>query len=108
MFVVLSGVTIIFLQIFQCIPVAYNWDKSISHARCININALTYTHAGMSIFQDLIILVLPMSELATLQLEKKQKVALFLVFQVGALYVAPLLLYTMSADMSNKVHALPR
>ena len=86
-FVILSGVTILFIQIFQCLPVAYNWDKSIPGARCVNINALTYTHAAMSITQDLIILILPVPELVSLKLERKQKIGLFLVFQVGALCV---------------------
>jgi hypothetical protein len=85
-FVICSGIVILFLQIFQCLPVAYNWDKSISDGRCLNVNALTYTHAGISIFQDIVILVLPISELATLKLGRQQKLGLFFVFQVGALY----------------------
>jgi hypothetical protein len=48
-----------------------------------------------------------MSELATLQLEKQQKVGLFSVFQIGALYVGQPLLYSMAADLLNKVHARP-
>lgn len=83
-FVICSGVIILFLQIFQCLPVAYNWDKSIPNGSCLSVNTLTYTHAAMSILQDVIILVLPVSELASLKLERKQKLGVFFVFQVGA------------------------
>lgn len=85
-FVICSGVVLLFLQVFQCLPVAYNWDKSIRDGRCLSINTLAYTHAGLSIAQDLIILVLPISELSTLKLGIKQKLGVFFVFQVGALY----------------------
>ena len=88
-FVVLSGVVILLLQIFQCLPVAFNWDKTISGAKCLDVNALTYTHAGITIAQDLLLLVLPLPELATLQLERNKKIGLILMFQVGALYVGP-------------------
>ena len=86
-FVALSGFVILLLQIFQCLPVAYNWDKNIRNAKCLNVNALTYTHAGLSIGQDLLILVLPISELVKLQLGRTQRLGLLFVFQIGALYV---------------------
>jgi hypothetical protein len=100
-FVICTGVVILFLQLFQCLPVAYNWDKSIPNGRCLSVNTLTYTHAAMSIFQDLIILVLPVSELATLKLERKQKLGVFFVFQVGALYATPHILSEASADLHS-------
>lgn len=91
-FVICSGVVLLFLQVFQCLPVAYNWDKSILDGRCLSINTLAYTHAGLSIVQDVIILVLPISELSALKLGKKQKLGVFFVFQVGALYATPRIL----------------
>jgi hypothetical protein len=43
-------------------------------------------------------LVLPISELSTLKLGKKQKIGVFFVFQVGALYATPSILYQVPAD----------
>lgn len=100
-FVICSGVIILFLQIFQCLPVAYNWDKSIPNGSCLSVNTLTYTHAAMSILQDVIILVLPVSELASLKLERKQKLGVFFVFQVGALYATPHIISQIFADLHS-------
>ena len=84
-FVVLSGVTILLCQILQCLPVQYNWDKSIKDAKCIDVNTLTYAHAGINIFQDVLILALPIPWLLRLKLELHQKIGLIIMFQVGAL-----------------------
>jgi hypothetical protein len=107
-FVVLSGVVILLLQILQCLPVAYNWDKTISGAKCLNVNALTYTHAGITITQDLLILVLPLPELASLQLERNKKIGVILMFQVGALYVRPASSLPNSCLHDNTAHASHR
>ena len=72
-FVALSGIVVLFLQIFQCRPIAYNWDRSIKGGKCLDVNALTYSHAGMTILQDFAILVLPIPELIRLKMEKRQK-----------------------------------
>lgn len=84
-FVVLPGIVILLLQLLQCIPVEFNWDKSITNAKCLNVNALTYAHAGVNIAQDFLILALPIPELLPLQLNLQQKIGLFVMFQVGAL-----------------------
>jgi hypothetical protein len=76
-----------------------HWDKSIPNGRCLNVNTLTYTHAAISIFQDLIILVLPIAELSSLKLERRRKIAVFFVFQVGALYAKPHIPSLASADL---------
>ena len=85
LFVITSGLVILFTEIFQCLPVSLNWNKSESGGRCININALSYINGGLSILQDIIILVLPITELVTLKLGRKQKLGVIFVFQVGAL-----------------------
>ncbi|EXJ61019.1 hypothetical protein A1O7_05172 [Cladophialophora yegresii CBS 114405] len=83
-FVVLSGVVVLLCQMLQCLPVAFNWDKSIRGAKCISINALTYGHAGINIFQDVLILALPIPWIMRLKLELNQKIGLVIMFQVGA------------------------
>ncbi|OCT45585.1 integral membrane protein [Cladophialophora carrionii] len=82
-FVVLSGVVVLLCQLLQCLPVRFNWDKSIRGAKCINVNALTYGHAGINIFQDVLILALPIPWIMRLKLELNQKIGLVIMFQVG-------------------------
>jgi hypothetical protein len=84
-FVALSSIIVIFLQIFQCTPIAYNWDRSIKGGKCLNVNALTYSHAGMTIFQDFAILLLPIPELLGLKMEIKKKLGVIFIFQIGLL-----------------------
>ena len=83
--VILPTFIILLLQLLQCLPVAYNWDKSIANAKCLNINALTYAHASINIAQDLVILALPIPELLPIKLNLQQKIGLIVMFQVGAL-----------------------
>jgi hypothetical protein len=83
-FVVLAGTVILLCQLLQCLPVRFNWDKSIHNAKCINVNALTYAHAGINIFQDVLILALPIPWIMRLKLQPNQKIGLVIMFQVGA------------------------
>lgn len=85
-FVISSGMAFLIAQLLQCLPVRYNWDKSLPTAKCINVNALAYAHASVSIAQDFIILILPIPELLSLlKLDRHQKIGLFIMFQVGIL-----------------------
>ncbi|KAK5045866.1 hypothetical protein LTR84_008959 [Exophiala bonariae] len=82
-FVILPATIIMLLQLLQCLPVQYNWDKTIHNPKCINVNALTYAHAGINIAQDFVILALPIPELLHLKLDLQQKIGLIVMFQVG-------------------------
>lgn len=84
-FVVLPAFIIMLLQLLQCLPVQYNWDKSIDNAKCIDVTALVYAHAGINIAQDFVILGLPIPELLQLKLDLQQKIGLIVMFQVGIL-----------------------
>ena len=76
----------IFSSIFACTPVSYFWDKGI-HGHCINQSAMWFSNAGVNILTDLAIIILPMPVLQRLNLAKKQKRALVVVFAIGGLYV---------------------
>lgn len=83
-FVIASGIAFIFAIIFQCNPVSGVWDKTLS-ARCIDVTALAYANAGVGIAQDVIILFLPVSELADLQMSLKKKLNVMAMFGIGGL-----------------------
>ncbi|KAK7409600.1 hypothetical protein QQX98_008195 [Neonectria punicea] len=94
--IVLSSVWYIirtFMVIFQCIPVQAYWDKSIDDAKC-RINGAKFflgtvlTHSLM----DLLILTLPIMEVARMHLPLGQKLAVVGLFAAGSMYVhTPLL-----------------
>ena len=81
--VVLVGTTILLCQLLQCLPVQSNWNKNIRNAKCININALTYSYAALNIMQDILILALPLPWIFPLKLELHQKIGVLIMFQIG-------------------------
>jgi len=83
-FVIASGLAFIFAIIFQCSPVAGAWNKTLS-SECIDVNALAFSNSGVSIAQDLVILFLPVSELASLQMSLRKKLSVLGMFSIGGL-----------------------
>lgn len=70
--------------IFQCVPISSIWDRTIE-GRCLDLKAIGYTGAVFSIVEDLLILVLPISELNTLSFGIRKRVSLMLMFSIGSL-----------------------
>ncbi|KAL1967975.1 hypothetical protein VTN77DRAFT_2392 [Rasamsonia byssochlamydoides] len=68
----------------NCIPVARFWDRSIP-GNCLNFEALWFFNAAMNLLTDMVLLILPMPVLNSLQLPRKQRLALMGVFAVGGL-----------------------
>ena len=87
-FVVVAAVACVLASIFQCNPIHKAWDAAGTiPGRCINVNALFFANAGLDIVQDAIIYILPMRMLYKLQIPKRQKIALMMVFAVGGFVV---------------------
>lgn len=82
-FVAATVVACTIAGIFQCDPIAFAWNKSIVGGTCFNVTALFYSNAGLNIFQDVFIYVLPMRMLWDIQIPRKQKLALIAIFAVG-------------------------
>ncbi|KAI9810441.1 MAG: hypothetical protein M1826_003610 [Phylliscum demangeonii] len=70
---------------FACHPIAMNWDITITHGSCINRAAVYLATAGANIATDFAILLLPIPMLWHLQIPKRQKYGLALVFGAGSL-----------------------
>jgi hypothetical protein len=79
-----STTIISFMTIFSCHPVPYFWDRDL-RGTCLNVNALAYTNSGMSIAQDLIIVLLPIPVLSKLNMDVKKKIGVGLMFAIGSL-----------------------
>ncbi|KAI0875611.1 50S ribosomal protein L36e [Hypoxylon argillaceum] len=83
--VVASGIAFTLGGIFYCTPVSYIWTGWTGETKghCVNFNAFAWSHAVVSIVQDLWIIALPLPSLINLQLGTRRKVHLILMFSVG-------------------------
>ncbi|KAJ5382533.1 hypothetical protein N7517_000444 [Penicillium concentricum] len=89
-----------FASVFQCTPVARAWDKTISGS-CIHITTNWYANAGFSIATDIIILALPMHPLYKSKIQPRRKIALMLVFALGAFVAVTSILRMQTLDFSS-------
>lgn len=71
--------------VFTCIPVQAYWFTDIPGKKCFNLLPYDLGYAVVNISLDVFILLLPVREVWKLQLTKPQKVAISLVFLIGAL-----------------------
>jgi hypothetical protein len=79
------GVIYIIVTIFQCLPVGYlsvMWDGE-HQGRCINLSAMTWSNAGISIAVDIWMLFIPLLQIRSLQLKLKAKIGAGLMFCAG-------------------------
>ncbi|ESZ95479.1 hypothetical protein SBOR_4133 [Sclerotinia borealis F-4128] len=87
-FVILTSFSFVIATVFQCTPISKAWEQpATDNGHCIQVNAMFYANAGLDIFQDLVIYVLPMRMLYQIQIPKRQKYALMVVFAVGGFVV---------------------
>ncbi|KAL1970911.1 hypothetical protein VTN77DRAFT_2745 [Rasamsonia byssochlamydoides] len=66
----------------NCIPVSKFWAPE-TPGYCLNMKALWFSNASMHISTDLAILIIPIPALNTLDLPRRQKLALMGIFAVG-------------------------
>ncbi|KAJ0272452.1 hypothetical protein CBS470a_012687 [Colletotrichum nupharicola] len=83
-FLLTHGLMFLFLVAFQCLPVEAIWNRRIE-GHCLDYAALGYGGAAVSIFEDLILFIMPIPELMKLQLCRKKKLALVFMFGVASL-----------------------
>ncbi|KFY03178.1 hypothetical protein O988_01662 [Pseudogymnoascus sp. VKM F-3808] len=93
-----------FATIFQCIPVAAFWDKSIKDPKCTDTDAFWVAYAVINIITDFIILLLPIWEIRKLQLPLAQKISLMGIFALGGFVCATSIIRTnaVAASVANK------
>ncbi|OBT72177.1 hypothetical protein VF21_10540 [Pseudogymnoascus sp. 05NY08] len=77
--------TVVFVcvVVFQCIPVAVSWDQSVI-GKCADQQAFVYAGAAVSIFEDIVIMFLPVYELNGLTLSLKKRLVLVFMFALGS------------------------
>lgn len=87
-FDILFGIIFIITAIFQCQPISHYWDRwdgEHKNGKCVNVNALGFANAAISIALDIWMLALPLWQVSKLKLAWKKKVSVALMFFVGTL-----------------------
>ncbi|RDW75772.1 hypothetical protein BP5796_06593 [Coleophoma crateriformis] len=82
-FILCSGLYWIISTCLLCRPVSFFWDKSIKDGVCINAEPIWLSHAGLNIFTDLAIILIPMPVIRTMNLQLKPRLWLLTVFALG-------------------------
>ncbi|KAI1374031.1 integral membrane protein [Hypoxylon crocopeplum] len=78
------SITATFVALFQCNPISYVWDKSIS-GTCIDQFSYLRWNTVPNVIHDIAMLIMPVPIIWKLQVELRQKLALSCVFVVGSL-----------------------
>jgi hypothetical protein len=72
----------VMVTIFQCVPVAGSWEKSLP-SKCIDNSWFRWWWAGFNTATDLWVFLLPMPLLARLQLDLARKIGVMIMFALG-------------------------
>ncbi|SPB47656.1 unnamed protein product [Aspergillus niger] len=99
-FVIITGLWMVLSTLIFCIPINAFWDTSIPHT-CLPEDVVWCLNAAFQITTDLILVVLPLPILANLNLPKRQKAALLVIFALGFFVCA-----TSIVRLSTIVHLL--
>lgn len=83
----LQGFVFLLLLTFQCLPVRADWDPFTPESSCLSIGASLEAGAALGIFEDVVILLLPIAEVSKLKMDWRHKAMLLLLFSIGALSV---------------------
>ncbi|GKT84444.1 CFEM domain-containing protein [Colletotrichum tofieldiae] len=97
-------ITFIIVNLNQCKPLSYfwyGWDGKYP-GYCIDLSAMTLSHASLNIAIDVWMLVLPATQIYKLNLQKRQKAGIMSMFGVGILRLFPELLYVTNISTSRR------
>lgn len=86
-FIACWAVTALLVNIFQCTPVQYYYDKDLNGHCMSGQRAFFQAMGAFSLVEDVIVLCLPTPIVWGLQITFRQKIAVTLVFSLGGLYV---------------------
>ncbi|KAK2608306.1 hypothetical protein N8I77_006924 [Diaporthe amygdali] len=83
--IVIFCVTFLFVTIFECSPISFFWESwdGEHKGKCINLHAIVWIQAAVSVALDVWMLAIPFSQLPGLKLHWKKKVGVGLMFFVG-------------------------
>jgi hypothetical protein len=81
------GIAFLLVSVFQCQPIDLAWNHWDGEhvGKCNDINAQGWTSAALNVVLDVVVLALPMPVIAKLELNKRKKVLVLLMFSTGFL-----------------------
>lgn len=80
----LWGISEVLVAIFQCQPIAYQWNKALD-GKCIDQLAYYRWVSVPNVIHDVFMLILPLPVVWSLRVELRQKLALTFVFLIGSM-----------------------
>jgi hypothetical protein len=86
-FDVVFGLGFVLAALLQCRPISYNWTnwRKEGGGQCVDISAVAWANAAVSIALDVWMLCIPLSQLRDLKLHWKKKLGVAMMFCVGTL-----------------------
>lgn len=81
---IIYSLAYVFLNIFPCQPIEAIWDFTIENATCLDPWSAYWALSILNIVMDVCTLLLPVPVVVPLQMEKRQKLSLLLLFATGA------------------------
>ncbi|KAH6658663.1 hypothetical protein BKA67DRAFT_501427, partial [Truncatella angustata] len=72
-----------FVIAFQCTPVEAIWNRFVTGS-CLNVNAIGYSGAILSVVEDVVLIVLPIPELRKLQISGRKRIGVGLMFALAS------------------------
>ncbi|KAF6825413.1 hypothetical protein CPLU01_10293 [Colletotrichum plurivorum] len=75
------GAWTVFGSVFMCVPVSAFWNDGTG--KCMDRLAFWFSNAALNIATDIVIFAIPIPLIRSLQISRKQKIALIMVFAVG-------------------------
>ena len=83
-------ISVILSVLLICDPILYSYDRTIPGGRCGDLTKFQLYTAIFNLLADFIIVVLPMPMLWRLQMQRKRKIGITLVFGMGFMSVSSL------------------
>jgi hypothetical protein len=82
-FVVGLFIATLFVDIFQCRPIAYVYDMSIPGGTCIDQGGFYVSTAALNLLTDLVVLSIPIIITWSLQMPLRRKIAVCIILCLG-------------------------
>lgn len=81
-YIILNSLIIFLMTLFMCRPINSFWSRDIK-GTCMDQQSLGYANSASAIFQDLMLLILPLVFIRNLQMKRYRKLAVGLMFAIG-------------------------
>ncbi|KAL0940005.1 uncharacterized protein CTRU02_206615 [Colletotrichum truncatum] len=79
-----TSISFIITACFQCIPIAFWWDRTIPGGKCVDVQAFFHAQSIPGFVLDFFIMALPIKTIWGLKLPTHKRIALLGIFMVGS------------------------